>query len=169
MNKKYTLTIREGFPKKGFWSYTVISIQKMGGSFIDCAGEQCICKCGIGGSIRQLSRIMTLPFRLQQHCLCYVHTVMCILYTLYTCTHSNWNWNMWTCQFKWSWFWISDSELDSYNEWSCEWRCLPCGQVLGVLPGAVQSRPSLQHLYLNWLRLLLLPGYQEQGIAQPVS
>ena len=37
--------------------------------------------------------------------------------------------------------------------------------MLGVLPGAVQSRPSLQHLYLDWLRLLLLPGYQEQGIA----
>ena len=76
--------------------------------------------------------------------------------------------NIWTCQFKWSWFWISNSELDSYNEWTCKWRCLPCGEVLGVLPRAVQSRPSLQHLYLDSLRLLL-PGCQEQGITQQYS
>ena len=40
--------------------------------------------------------------------------------------------------------------------------------MLGVLPGAVQSRPSLQHLYLDSLRLLL-PGCQEQGITQQYS
>ena len=32
----------------------------------------------------------------------------------------------------------------------------------------ILSRPTLQYLHLDWLRLVLLPGYQEQGSEKPV-
>ena len=54
-----------------------------------------------------------------------------------------------------------NSEVDLKNEWR---RLILLGlQVYGFLPNTGQPGPDLQLFPLHWVRVLLLPGHQEQG------